>query len=330
MSHTELDLRERRLIEDLLHAKVPVSKIAAEIGRHRSTVYREINRNYFTDDELPYLNGYYGMPAQRSASERRYRRRKLVRLPDLRAAAIDRLKEGWSPEQIAGRLRLEHQIVTVSHETIYAYVYGPDGQSQELARYLPERRKKRLPRYARRPRGVIFPLERAIQNRPVEVKERNIFGDWECDLMIFRREYGKANVASRVERKTRYAVLFKNNDRSTKHLMEKLMAVIEPLPQTARRSITFDRGIEFSGWRRLTREIGTDAWFCDPSAPWQKGSVENFNKRARRYLPRDTPVAAISDRSMKSICDRLNRTPRKCLGWRTPAEAFREEMMKLR
>lgn len=104
MAHTELDLRERRLIEDMLVAKVPVSKIAAEIGRHRSTIYREIKRNSYSDEELPYLDGYYGINAQRYASARRARRRKLIRLPKLRAAVIDRLKEGWSPEQIAGRL----------------------------------------------------------------------------------------------------------------------------------------------------------------------------------------------------------------------------------
>lgn len=112
--------------------------------------------------------------------------------------------------------------------------------------------------------------------------------------------------------------------------MNRLMAVMEPLPQPARRSITFDRGIEFRGWRKLKPGIGTEVWFCDPQAPWQKGFVENLNKRARRYLPRDTPVAALSNRNMKAICDRLNGTPRKCLGWKTPAEAFRNEMVKLR
>ena len=98
---------------------------------------------------------------------------------------------------------------------------------------------------------------------------------------------------------------------------------------TARRSIRFDRGFEFVSWPELKSGMGTEAWFCDPSAPWQKGSVENLNKRARRYMPRDTPVAALSDRSMKAICDRLNATPRKCLGYRTPAEAFRDEFRRL-
>ena len=330
MKRTELNLTERRKIEDLLHRKVKVAEIARQINRHRATVYREIKRNFFKDDELPHLNGYYGMVAQKSAAERRARRRKLVRFPELREAVIDRLQEGWSPEQIAGRLRLEGHATSVSHETIYAYVYSPDGQSQALARYLPERRKRRKPRYARAPRGMMFPLERSIHNRPDHIKSRETFGEWEGDLMIFRREHGKANVASLVERKTRFAVLFRNNDRSSKHFIAQLMNVMEPLPQTARKSITFDRGIEFSGWRKLKPGIGTEAWFCDPQAPWQKGSVENLNKRARRYLPRETPIAAITDRDMKAICDRLNGTPRKCLGWRTPTEAFTEELRKLR
>ena len=266
MKRTELNLVERRTIEDLLHRKVNVTEIARRINRHRATVYREIKRNFFTDEELPQLNGYYGMTAQRATAQRRARRRKLVRIPELREAVIDRLQEGWSPEQIAGRLQHEGHVTTVSHETIYAYVYSPGGQSQELARYLPDRRKKRKPRYARTARGMMFPLERSIHNRPGHIKSREKFGAWEGDLMIFGREHGKINVASLVERKTRYAVLFRNNDRSSNHFMARLMNVMEPLPQSARQSITFDRGIEFSGWRKLKPGIGTEAWLSDPQA----------------------------------------------------------------
>lgn len=330
MAHSELDLKDRRKIEDMLRAKVPVDEIAVALGRHRSTIYREIGRNRFADAELPYLTGYWGVVAQNKAVARRVRRRKLIRLPALLDAVVDRLKAGWSPEQIAGRLRCEGQAVTVSHETIYAHVYSREGRAAELARHLPDRRRQRRSRFARRPQGLVFPPERAIQNRPAWVKDRSVFGDWEGDLMIFRREHGLANVASLVERKTRYAVLFRNNDRSTRHLMDRLMTAIAALPQAARRSITFDRGIEFSGWRRLQNEIGTEAWFCDPQEPWQKGAVENFNKRARRYLPRETVVAEISVRSMVAICAQLNNTPRKCLGWQTPTEAFRTEIMNLR
>ena len=323
MAHTELDLRARRAIEDMLDAKVPVSKIAAEIGRHRSSIYREIKRNGFEDDELQELNGYYGIVAQRKASKRRARRRKLVRLEDLRAHVVTQLKIGWTPEQIAGRLGLDGQPVRGSHETTYAYVYSREGQSQQLARHLPSRRKKRQPRYARRPRGQVFPPDRSIHERPDYVKTRETFGEWEGDLMIFERSQGTMNVASLVERKTRFAVLFRNNDRSATHFIMVLMDVMEPLPQPARKSITFDRGFEFRAWRNLKSGIGTDSWFYDPQAPWQKGSVENLNKRARRYLSRDTQLAALSNRNMKAICDRLNGTPRKCLEWRTPTEAFK-------
>jgi IS30 family transposase len=113
----------------------------------------------------------------------------------------------------------------------------------------------------------------------------------EGDLMIFERAQGKTNVASLVERKTRFAVLFRNNDRSTTHLMNKLMGVMEPLPHPARKSITFDSGIEFRNWRKLKPGIGTEAWFCDPQAPWQKGSIENLDPAIRQphIRPRARP-----------------------------------------
>ena len=145
--------------------------------------------------------------------------------------------------------------------------------------------------------------------------------------MIFRKEHGPATVATVVERKSRFTVLFRNNDRRSKPLMGRLIDVLSPLPQGARRSLTFDRGLEFVSWRELGAGMGAKAWFCDPQAPWQKGSVENMNRRVRRYLPADTVLLTLADRSMRSICDRLNSTPRKCLGWRTPAEVFRQELL---
>nr|WP_254436021.1 IS30 family transposase [Ruegeria arenilitoris] len=136
-----------------------------------------------------------------------------------------------------------------------------------MARYLPDRRKQKKPRYARRPRGLVFPPDRSIHEQPDCVKDRATFGEWDGDLMVFRREHGKANVASLVERKTLNAFLLRNNDRSSTHRMNRLMSILEPLPRPTRGSITFARGIEFSSWRRLETEIGTTSWFCDPQAP---------------------------------------------------------------
>ena len=106
------------------------------------------------------------------------------------------------------------------------------------------------------------------------------------------------------------------------------MKASSDLPLAARKSITFDRGTEFVSWPHLQAQTGTQTWFCNPSLPWQKGTVENTNRRARRWLPRKHDIRQLSDHDMKVICDRLNNTPRKCLGWKTPAEVFREKMME--
>lgn len=137
-----------------------------------------------------------------------------------------------------------------------------------------------------------------------------------------------ANVATVFERTSRFTVLFKNNDRQSKPIMDRLINVLGPLPRRVRQSLTFDRGFEFVSWRRLKQGMGTDAWFCDPSAPWQKGSVENMNRRGRRYLPRDTAVLSVPEESIRSLIEQLNNTPRKWLGFRTPDEVFRREVLK--
>lgn len=324
-----LSLEERRQLLRLRDAKLSVDAIARELGRHRSTIYRELRRNWWHDAEVPQAEGYWPVSAQMLADGRRRRRCKLLRHPRLQAAVVQGLQDGWSPEQIAGRLRLEPgRRLRLCHETIYRFVYSKDGQSQQLARYLPEQRRTRRPRRGRKPRSLVFPEACMIRHRPEAVNSRAEFGHWEADLMIFRKELGPANVTTMVERKSRYVVLFRNNDRRSRPLMNRLVEVLAPLPQHARQSLTFDRGLEFVSWRELEAGIGAQAWFCDPQAPWQKGSVENMNRRVRRYLPSDTVLLTLADRSMRSISERLNATPRECLGYQTPAEVFREQLLE--
>lgn len=328
-SYVHLGLEERRRIYRLREAKVPVAEIAAALGRHRSTIHREIARNWWHDAEVPQAEGYWPLTAQDLAVRRRRASVKLERHAELRCAVIDHLRAGWSPEQIAGRLGVEpgarHRLC---HETIYRFVYGPRGRSEELARYLPERRRRRRPRLARKPRGSVFPAHAAIRHRPEAIGRRAEFGHWEADLMMFRKEHGLANVTTLVERTTRYVVLLRNNDRQSKPIMDRLIDELSALPAEARRSITFDRGSEFAAWRALEPGLGAQAWFCDPQAPWQKGTVENTNRRLRRHLPRDTDALTVTDRAIGGLRNRLNATPRKCLGWRTPAEAFRDQIME--
>ena len=136
------------------------------------------------------------------------------------------------------------------------------------------------------------------------------------------------NVTTLVERVSRFTVLLKNPNRKTQNVMGKLADVMRTLPRAARSSVTFDRGAEFMDWPHLQAHVGVQTWFCDPQSPWQKGTVENTNRRARRWLPRERDPALITNHDLKMICDRLNSTPRKCLGWKTPAEVFKERVLK--
>lgn len=174
-----------------------------------------------------------------------------------------------------------------------------------------------------------MPDHLALRHRPGVVKKRKQFGHWEGDLVMFRKEYGKANLTTLVERVTRFTVILPNNDRQSKPVMSKVVDGLATLPHEARRSLTFDRGTEFSAWEELRDGLGADVWFCDPHAPWQRGTNENTNRRLRRFLPRSTDPLSISRTELASVTKRLNATPRKCLGYRTPTEAFREEMEKV-
>lgn len=226
-------------------------------------------------------------------------------------------------------MRLERHPIRVSHETIYRFAYSKDGRNEQFYRHLPEHRRRRRPRgYRRHNRTHIFDTQ-SLSHRPERVSERVEFGHWECDLMMFRKEHGKVNVTSLVERVSRYAVVMRNEDRQSKPIMEALIQGLAPLPADARQSITFDRGTEFSAWRHLKAGIGADAWFCDPQAPYQKGTVENTNNRLRRYLPRSTEPTDLTNRYLRSICQILNSTPRKCLGYHTPAEVFETKLMEI-
>jgi IS30 family transposase len=166
-----------------------------------------------------------------------------------------------------------------------------------------------------------------ILNRPAAVAERKQFDHWECDLIQFRQKFGKANVTSLVERVSRFVVLLRNNDRQSKPIMDKLIGVLQCLPYLARRSITFDRGTEFTDWPYLQAGIGAQTWFCDPQSPWQKGTAENTNGRARKWLSREVKPLSITEPDLVKICNRLNSTPRKCLAYKASGAGIIAELV---
>lgn len=214
-SLVQLSMDERRVIARMHEQKISQPEVARTLRRDRLTICRELRRNFWHDREVPIAEGYWHVTAQRMAEDRRRR---------------------WRLKIISG------STARLSHETIYQYVCSAEGRDQQLARHLPERRRKRRPRYARKPSSLVFPIECAIRNRPESVNSRSEFGHWEADLMIFRKEHASANVAT-VERKSRYTVLFRNNDRRSKPIMDQLITHLAPLPAHARQSLTFNRGL---------------------------------------------------------------------------------------
>ena len=265
-TYTQLSITERRRIERWRHAKVPVDEMARVLRRCRSTIFRELKRNYFSDECMPKCDGYYGAAAHLMQTDRRTRQRKLIKHRSLCERVIAHLKDGWTPEQIGNRMIQECAALRVCQETIYRNIYSKEGMRNELWWYLPLHRKNRTPRRARKPQKPKFDLDVSIIFRPDDVAHRRQFGRWEGDLMLFEQKLGQTNVTTLVERVSRFTVILKNPNRRTKPVMGKIIKAIKDLPYIGRRSITFDRGSEFANWPHLQAQTGTQTWFCDPSS----------------------------------------------------------------
>jgi len=179
---------------------------------------------------------------------------------------IERIKNGWTPEQISNRMIHERAPLRVCQETIYRYIYSKEGQREDLWWYLPTHRVARRPRRTRRRREPKFHRDVSILFRPDDVAHRRQFGHWEADLMLFKQKLGQSNVTSLVERVSRFTVILKNPNKRTKLVMAKIMSAIKDLPLVARRSITFDRATELVSWPHLQAEIGTQTWLSNRKA----------------------------------------------------------------
>ncbi len=298
--------------------------IAARLDRSASTISRELRRNARTTKQWsgPYDGERaHGLTARRRRWNARF---KLARQPDLAADVRQRLAMGQSPEQIAGRLAREQGRTIISHESIYRFIYHRADQPDPSWYRLLPRRKSRRGRLAG-PGGSLSKLIKqrvSITERPPEVAERQVAGHWEADLMLF----GKRNRALLVlhERLCRYTVLVKIPDKTADTVGQKLVAFFASLPEALRASVTFDNGGEFARHHRLGEELAIPTYFCDPHKPWQKGGIENAIGRMRRYLPSTTDLEALPTDGIDIVMRRYNDTPRKILGYTTPAELFKD------
>jgi len=313
MHYGQLDLDERIELSRLHEAGIAPSEIARIMGRHPTTIGRELRRN-----SLPKA-GYKPASADRIALSRRRRLSRIERLNPLGDHVRDHLAMGWSPEQIAGRLRLVGSQHGVSHESIYRWPV----RREKLHRYLARAKASRGRRYFKRRREPI-PGRRSIHERGQAIDKRETFGHWEGDLMQFRTQRG--NLLTAVERKTGLVLATGLERKTAEATAAKLTGLLAVPPKAARRSITLDNGSEFAHHHKLERDIGLLSFFCDPHSPWQRGSIENANGILRRDLPRKTDFQDYTERDIHDIVWANNTTPRKRLGYLTPAEAFLHQL----
>jgi IS30 family transposase len=322
MGHHYEQLREweRNEIYRLLSAGFSQSAIGRRLRRSSSTISREIGRNY-----LP-RQGYQPVAAERRAQRRRHARRtgKIKRLSQLEEHIRDHLAMGQSPEQIAGRLRRVDDRFSISHESIYRFIHSAAGRRERLHNYLAQAKSRRGRRARLGQRKPLIPDRVSIHDRPPSIKLALPFGHWEGDLMTFSRAGGNALVLT--EQRSRFILAARQAGKKSLTTAATIKRLLKRTPKPAKASITFDNGGEFAAHKSLR----LDTYFCDPHSPWQKGAVENAIGRLRRDLPRKTRPGDHSEDDFDSIIAIHNDTPRKCLGFQTPAEAFQRELKKLR
>jgi IS30 family transposase len=321
-SYEQLGLRERIEIYRLYADGKSLRFIAGVLGRNVGTISRELKRN--SKASKKWSGGYDPQRAQELMLRRHARGRahKLERQPELRREVLQRLAEGWSPEQIAGRMARGSVQQRISHESIYRYIYWRSWSfSETLHRLLPRQKYRRGNRRNNGRWSIESILDRvSIHDRPSVVEQRTRLGDWEAGLMSFSKPGQFLLVAQ--ERRSRRALLMRQQARTAQSVADNLSAMVEAMPPCACQSMTFDNGSEFSKHYLLRRRFGMATWFCDTHSPWQKGGIENAIGRLRRQLPRNTDLNALPAQRLAGFLDRYNNTPRKCLGFQTPNEVF--------
>jgi transposase, IS30 family len=321
-----LDREERYELARLCELGLSRRQIAARLGRHPSTIGRELDRN-----ADPRTGAYQPERAHRLAWQRQRRPKpsKLARSPALRAEVQGLLDRRYSPEQASGRLQVLHPddpAMRVSHETIYQsiYVYPRGGLKRELQAHLRSGREVRRRRGRRETRGKIIGAV-PIGARPPEVQGRLVPGHHEGDLVMGSKASNSA-VGTIVERTTGYLTLLHLPDGHTADAVaDAVITRMTRLPGWFARTLTWDRGTELARHARITDATGISVYFADPHAPWQRGSNENLNGLLREYLPKGTDLSGYTAAQLQHIEDELNDRPRKRFGWHTP----REELDKL-
>ena len=292
----QLAPQERNRIYQLLQAGRTQAEIAKELGRTKGTISRELKRNghQLFDEYLPDT-------AQRKANKRKALGRKqhyLDRFPRLKTQVLEKLCAGWTPDLIADMLRRRGSVF-LTKESIYQFIYNAEGRKLNLRHYLPRAHRLRHKRNGRKPRKGVIPNRVDIARRPKQVAARKQFGHWEGDSVSYRGH--SQRLATQVERKSRLLIVLRPRTNEAKERASLINRRFSRLPAGARRTITFDNGLEFADHKRVTATIGTKVYFAKPYSSWQRGSNEHVNGILRRYLPRTTNLDQLTDKELNMI-----------------------------
>lgn len=324
-SRCALTLAEREEISRAIVSGQSIRSIATQLGRAPSTISREINRNGGQ-------GGYRASQADQAAWDRA-RRPKTCRLARNRRLArivADKLRLQWSPAQIAGWLKRTYpgnEDDRVSHETIYRslYIQARGALKKELLAHLRRTRAMRRSHHHTlktddhgRITGTV-----SISERPATAEDRAVPGHWEGDLLFGSRN---SQIATLVERQTRYLMLVKTPSKDTETVINALIKHARKLPQELYKSLTWDRGKEMADHKRFTLATDIKVYFCDPHHPWQRGSNENTNGLLRQYFPKGMDLSGYSQAKLNAVARRLNERPRKTLNYETPAQRFHQSV----
>jgi len=315
MAHKILVYEERKIIERELLDKKSFRQIAKLLGRDPSVISREVKTN--SGPHMPYCADRAQLYAERRMKGKK--KGKLEENEELKNMVIEKLRDEWSPDQIDGWLHEECEKPPgyVSYETIYKYIYSPEGRQERLWLHLRTSRHKRELRGTGKSRCSQIPGRISIHKRPEEINLKERYGDWESDTVDSPKS-GKGGLSSHYERKSQACRLHRLLSKRAEETNDSLARTRDTLPDYLFLTVTFDNGPENSGHRELKKEFGIETYFCDPYCSWQKGGVENLNKLIRQYFPKKTDFSRISEEQIYIVQEKLNNRPRKTLNYKTP------------
>lgn len=322
MHYTHFSVEEREKLQRLWWERRSVRFIAGAFNRSPSSVSRELRRNFPPERQV-----YTPRLAHERAMKKRHSRGREERLKNerIRTYVIVHLKERWSPEQIAGRLKRDG-IGSVSPEAVYQFIYAqlssgkPKKGCEDLRPYLRRKRKRRVPHGARRCQRVLKPRGASIDLRPQIVEKKSRMGDWEGDTVESCGH--KPGVNTTLERASGLVQITKLAGRTSADTVSALDRRFRELPARAKRTLTLDNGPENSDWERMETTIGLRCFFAHPYHSWERGANENVNGLIRDYFPKQTDFTLVTDAESAQVEYALNTRPRKRHDWRTPLEVW--------